>query len=102
VGHPIINLSLNWAERRESSVATFPKSVLRHLLLIFRIAASITVSGGIMKSVVVGVEMTLDINSGGMHLLRDWELLLRLNALAEGRGVRRPRSSSLPEDTNMV
>lgn len=34
VGHPVINLALRWAERRESQVATIPKSVLRHPLLV--------------------------------------------------------------------
>ena len=53
-----------------------------------------------MSSVAVGVEVNP--NGMEMHLIRDWELLFRLNALAEGRGVRRPRSSTAPEDTDDV
>lgn len=95
VGHPIINQALRWAERRDARVAAFPKSVLRHPLLVFRIEDSVTASGGIMAHVTVGVEIAED--DLGMHILRDWELLLRLNAVAGGQGVRRPRSSSPPD-----
>ena len=47
-----------------------------------------------MASVIVGLE--LGDNPSDTKLLRDWELLLRLNSLAEGRGVRRARESAPP------
>lgn len=100
IGHPIISLALKWAERREGRVATFPKSVLRYPLLVFRIEDSLTTRGGVISRVTVGVEVTE--GEPGMQLLRDWELLLRLNAVADGRGVRRPRSSSPPDNIDIV
>ncbi|MDP2856997.1 MAG: DEAD/DEAH box helicase [Bacillota bacterium] len=96
VGHPAVNAALHWAERRESCVCTVPPAVLKRPLFVFRITDNVTTSGGIMGSVLVGVQPD---ENGRMFPLRDWELLLRLNALAEGRGYRRAKSSPRPEDT---
>lgn len=100
IGHPIINRALSWAELNQGRVATFSKSLLKNPLFIFQVTDSVTANSSVMSSVAVGVEATPD--GMGMHLIRDWELLLRLNALAEGRGVRRPRSSTAAEDTGAV
>jgi SNF2 family DNA or RNA helicase len=100
IGHPIINRALSWAELNEGRVATFSKSLLKNPLFIFQVTDSVTANSSVMSSVAVGVEAMPD--GKEMQLIRDWELLFRLNALAEGRGVRRPRFSSPPEDIEGV
>jgi len=100
VGHPIIDRALRWAERLEARVATFPKGLLKNPLFVFQITDSVTASNTVMTSAVAGVEVALD--GKGPQLIRDWELLFRLNTLAEGRGVRRPRLSAPPEDIEEV
>jgi len=64
--------------------------------IVFSIADEVTTGGALVRSTVVGV----DGDSG--QVLRDWELLERLNGLAEGRGFRRATTSPAAADREAV
>ena len=96
VGHPVVDLAINWADRIDDRVATLPKSILTEPLLIYRISDRVTTRSGVLSS----VRMPED--NAGMTLLRDWELLLHLNKISESRGVRRADVSESPDDINVV
>ncbi|RIL02155.1 hypothetical protein DCC78_08805 [bacterium] len=88
VGHKAVDLAIKDAVESEAALASLPAEVLPAPLFVFSIADEVTTGGALVRSTVVGV----DGDSGG-RVLRDWELLLRLNELAEGRGYRRATSS---------
>lgn len=98
VGHPIINTSIKWAQERTARVASFPTSILAHPLCVYRIHDRITSSQGTVTSAVSAVEMAPD----GAKILLDWELLIVLNRISEGSGIRRPSSSARPRDIDQV
>jgi len=100
VGHPVVDLAINWADRIDDRVATLPKSILTEPLLIYRISDRVTTRSGVVSSVIVGVRMPED--NAGMTLLRDWELLMYLNKISESRGVRRAAVSESPDDINVL
>ncbi len=100
VGHPVVDLAINWADRIDDRVATLPKFILTEPLLIYRISDRVTTRSGVVSSVIVGVRMPED--NAGMTLLRDWELLMYLNKISESRGVRRAAVSESPDDINVL
>lgn len=94
VGHPIVDTSLKWAQQRTAQVASFPRSLLPHPLCVYRIHDQITSSQGTVTSAVAAVEIAPE----QYKLLLDWELLVNLNRISEGSGIRRPSSIGKPSD----
>jgi superfamily II DNA or RNA helicase len=93
VGHPLVNKAIEWATRLEARVSSLPRRVIARPVAVYRVVDSVTASGNVATSVVVGCRF--DNDGEDPVLLRDWELLLELNAISEKPGIRRP-SSSLP------
>jgi ERCC4-related helicase len=93
VGHKAVDLALRDALESDASIASVPSSALSLPLFVFSIADSVTTGSALVRTTIVGVE-----GGDGRRVLRDWELLERLNAVADARGFRRA-TSSLPAAT---
>ena len=91
--------ALRWGQRSESRVATLPKNVLKNPLLVYSIEDRVTTIGGVVTGVVSGIEF---IGHDEFDFLRDWQILLRMNLLSEGRGFRRASESPAPIDLNEI
>jgi superfamily II DNA or RNA helicase len=93
VGHKVIDLALEQALAGEEAVTTLPLGILEHPLLLFRVTDQVTGQGGTVRSVIVGVE-----GAPPTRILRDWEVIERLNAISERLGRQRWAKDSLPPD----
>ncbi len=101
VGHRLVTQALQQAKTNSVCVASLPADVLKKPLFVFRINDRVTGVGGAVRSVVAAIE--IDLKDGqASDLLRDWELLERLNFLTESRGVKSAKTSLAPEDKNAV
>ena len=85
IGHRIFDNALKQATSEAELSAILPIEILQTPLFVFRINDRITGQAGNIRSLVVAVE----VKEGDRKLLRDWELILRLNAMAQGRDLRR-------------
>ncbi len=101
VGHPVVDQALAQARASTACVAALPTQALKRPLLLFTIADRLTTEGGTVRQAVVGVDWP-DRAGESPSVLRDWELLLRLNKLLERRGLRRLKDSAPPEDIAAV
>jgi hypothetical protein len=97
VGHIVLDKALCQAVAREVSVAEFPDDLLPRPLLVFRIADRVTTSSVITQAVLAGVEVGV---AGTCTMIRDWQLLRRLNDFTTQRALRRqvPAARCLPAD----
>ena len=84
VGHAVVGAALRQALAEEASVAALPESTLSHPLFLFRITDQVTGRGSTVRAVVVGVS-----GERPDRVLRDWEVLQRLNGLVLTSGQRR-------------
>ena len=82
VGNRLFDKALGQARTLTASVASLPGSTLKLPIVIFRIQDRVTNSDRNIQTVTVGIEI-----SGELVLLRDWELLERLNAIIEKGGL---------------
>jgi hypothetical protein len=89
VGHRLVDVALWEALDREASVALLPVSALPHPLLVFRVTDQLTVTDANVR----GVTFAVEDRPAGPALLRDWELLGRLNEV-RGRLTARPEQLS--------
>jgi hypothetical protein len=97
VGHRAMDQAIAQAKSQSACVATLPGGILERPLLLFTINDSVTTEGGISRSVIAGMEW----DSSGRaehHLLRDWEVVLKMNRLLEARGFRRAKTSVRAKD----
>jgi ERCC4-related helicase len=86
VGHQVFDRALRQArEDGEANAASLPSRMLDRPLVALRISDQVTGDERVVRSVVVGVEE----DGGQPQLLRDWELLERLNGLLEDAPGRR-------------
>jgi hypothetical protein len=99
VGHKLVDQAIAQARASSACVAALPGDLLPQALFVFRIIDRVTSVGGTVRAAVVGVEDRAD---GACQMLRDWELVLRLNALLEDRLVRRPKSAAAADDRAAV
>ncbi|GMW01531.1 MAG: hypothetical protein AMXMBFR84_26680 [Candidatus Hydrogenedentota bacterium] len=84
VGHKAIDEALRQARAAEDQVAVFSAVGFERPILVFRIWDRVTGLNTTVRAVVVGVETVP--NTGEVAaILRDWELLLRLNKLTKPR-----------------
>lgn len=80
VGHKVFDKALRTAA--ECSVSTAWSRDLEHPLVVFQVYDRVTDQSGRMRQAVIGVERTETSRLGdGWAVLRDWELLDRLNAV---------------------
>ncbi len=96
VGHKLVGQALAQARGSSSSVATLSQEDLTRPLIVFRIQDRLTGVHQVLRALVVGVE----IGDGAVSsdaLLKDWELLERLNGLFTARGLRSKESLAPPD-----
>ncbi|MCG3777274.1 MAG: RNA polymerase-associated protein RapA [Nitrospira sp.] len=85
-GHRAFDQALEQALRSAACAATIPESA--EPIVVFSVTDRVTGSGGAVRHVTVAWEGWA--SSPNRRLLRDWELLLRLNTLSATSGLRRP------------
>ena len=100
VGHKVVDHAIRQAKASSASVATLPVQSLGNPIFAFRINDRVTSESRAVRSVVAGVELDPTGEQSDV-LLRDWELLRRLNELADDRRVKRTRATS-PVDASSV
>jgi superfamily II DNA or RNA helicase len=97
VGHRLVDQALAQACGSVASVAAVPDTVLEFPLYVYTVTDRVTSTGGQVRSVTTAVEVRPD----GYVLLRDSELILRLNQILAARDPRRFKGRS-PVDPDGV
>jgi ERCC4-related helicase len=93
VGHKAVDEALRQARAAEDLVAVFSVEGFERPIFVFRIWDRVTGLDTTVRAVVVGVE-TVPNTGEVVTILRDWELLLRLNELMKPRALdHRPDSA---------
>ena len=73
-------------------MATVPEKLLKEPILVFQIWDRVTTSGGHVRKAIVGISVESD-KASPYTVLKDWELLQKLNELSEGKGIRAAKQS---------
>lgn len=92
VGHRVLDKALVQATSSTACVATVPEKLLKGPILVFQIWDRVTTSGGHVRKAIVGISVESD-KGPTYTILKDWELLQKLNELSEGKGVRAAKQS---------
>ena len=95
-----MNAALRQARESCASVATIPTETLSRPLIVYRIRDKVTGEQRTVRSVILGVEVAND-STGADTVLKDWELLEKLNGLVGARGFR-GKNSLPPAETAPV
>lgn len=98
VGHKAIDRALRQSLDRSATVASLPADTHAAPLVVFRVRDRVTGDVASTRSVIIVAEQMSE--GGGFLILRDWELLRRINDLpfrkvAMGRSSRRPAEPSV-------
>ena len=88
VGHRLFDEAIAESKASMACAALIPKSVLNNAICIFRIRNRITDQQGAIQATIGAVEVDVNEN-GSSTILRDWELLQRLNSVVEAYASRR-------------
>lgn len=99
VGQKVVDKALRRAKRSSACVATVSSDGFEQPIVIFRVRDRVTETEQRVRMTIVGVELQKD---GSNKLVRDWELLERLNSLCNTHGLRGRSSSSRPAAINDV
>ncbi len=94
VGHKVVNQALRQASERTAVVACVSSENLHSSIVVFRVRDRITGKDGPEPRLVVGVEVGPD---SAPKVLRDWELLCRLNELPLRKTSMRENSTPISE-----
>jgi hypothetical protein len=86
VGHVVIDEALRQATRLTASVAGITSKVLQHPIIVFRIIDKVTTQSSNVRSSIVAIEFE---TGSSPRVLRDWELIQKLNHLLEKRTLAR-------------
>jgi ERCC4-related helicase len=100
VGHKLVNQALRQAREGGATVATLPIETLERPLIVYRVRDKVTGEQRAVRSVILAVEVD-DGKQKADLLLKDWELLEKLNGLVGERGFRAKRSAP-PGDKTLV
>jgi ERCC4-related helicase len=84
VGHKAFEQAVRQALAESACVTSMSSKLLPQPVVIARVADRVTGREGPVRSVVIAAERAE--NTGGWQMLRDWELVRRLNGLAESPG----------------
>ena len=87
VGHKVMGEALRQARETSATVATFPRETLNRPLVVYRIRDRLTEDESPVRSATLAVEID-DGGGGAATILKDWELLEKLNTLVGCRGFR--------------
>jgi hypothetical protein len=93
VGHRVLDKALVQATSSTACVATVPEKLLKEPILVFQIWDRVTTSGGHVRKAIVGISVESD-KASPYTVLKDWELLQKLNELSEGKGIRAAKQSA--------
>jgi superfamily II DNA or RNA helicase len=100
VGHKLVSQALRQAREISATVATLPTQTLTRPLIVYQIRDKVTGEQRTVRSVTLAVEID-EGEQGADVLLKDWELLEKLNGLVGGRGFR-AKGSAPPGDMKCV
>lgn len=100
VGHKLMGEALRQAREGVATIATLPLETLNRPLVVYRIRDKLTGEQRTVRSVTLAVEID-EAAPGGDIVLKDWELLQKLNGLVGGRGFR-ANDSAPPADIALV
>lgn len=100
VGHRVVDHAIRQAKASSASIAALPAQSLGSPIFAFRISDRVTSESRVVRSIVAGIELDLTGKQSDV-LLRDWELLARLNELADDRRGKRT-SATEPVDASIV
>jgi len=101
VGHKVIDQALQQTQSYQGSVTALPKDILECPLIAFEIRDQITTEGGTVRKAIAAVEIG-SLKGDTDRLLKDWELIERLNELSERRGVRKAESAPSSYDLDII
>ena len=87
VGHKVMGEALRQAREISAPVATFPRETLSRPLVVYRVRDRLTGDQRPVRSVIFGVVID-DAGPGTATVLKDWQLLEKLNELVGRRGFR--------------
>lgn len=87
IGHKLVDQAVAQARGLTASVGPVLAELLPNPLAVFSITDRLTGGGGVVRALTAAVELTVE----GFVLLRDWELVVRLNAILTDRDPRRFR-----------
>ena len=87
VGHKLMGEALRQAREFNATIATLPRETLKRPLVVYRIRDKVTGESRAVRSVIVAVEIDEGV-VGADTVLKDWELLEKLNGLVGSRGSR--------------
>ena len=85
VGHRLVDRAIDEACGEAELVAAVPGELLAGQITVFKVGDRVTGRAGGSRAVVAAVEST----PAGRTLLRDWELIKRLNAVVAARDLKR-------------
>lgn len=91
VGHKVMNEALRQARDSSATVATLPVETLTRPLVVYRVRDKVTGEQRTVRSVILAIEIA-EGAPGADAVLKDWELLERLNGLSGARGFREKNS----------
>ena len=87
VGHKVMSQALRHARESSAAVAALPIEMLKRPLVVCRVRDRVTGDQRAVRSVALAVEID-EGAQGADTVLKDWELLQKLNGLLGGRGLR--------------
>jgi len=93
VGHKAVDEAILQARESEDVVAVIAAKDFTKPLFVFRIHDRVTGGGTVVRSVLVGLQME-DEADKAFSLLRDWEVLLRVNKFVRAKPVEETPSST--------
>ncbi len=79
IGHKLFDTSLDDALKREAFITKFPKDILTHPVIIYRVQDRVTGESSHQRSIIVGIQVQSDLSNA--EVLQDWQLLKQLNEL---------------------
>jgi hypothetical protein len=87
VGHKVVEQALHQALEEATCVTSVSSTVLHHPLVIARLSDRVTSRASPVRSIVLAAERSKE--TGEWLILRDWEVIRRLNEVAQSAGVQR-------------
>jgi hypothetical protein len=93
VGNPALENALRQAKGHDAFVATLPRQTLESPTLVYQITDAVTGEKRSIASVIAGV--VLQVKGDKPQLLRDWEVLQRMNTLSAASGFSADESPTI-------
>jgi ERCC4-related helicase len=97
VGHRVFGNALRQACNESDLATILPVEVLPAPLFVFHVRDRVTGETGNVRSIVIGVQ----VDQGERKLLRDWEIIQKLNGFTRRRDLRRASSTQIA-DVNIL